>query len=122
MITERNRTDSAHADVYTKVIFISDGVCGDPDWNTVRSYANQIKSLPNTDLFTLAIGMPSGSEGAAFLAELATQKPDGTYTANFWQNLSFSGGTGSALAETLFSINGKAGEISAGDKVLTDKI
>lgn len=122
MITERNRTDSAHADVYTKVIFISDGVCGDPDWNTVRSYANQIKSLPNTDLFTLAIGMPSGSEGAAFLAELATQKPDGTYTANFWQNLSFSGGTGSALAETLFSINGKAGEISAGDKVLTDQI
>lgn len=122
MITERNRTDSAHADVYTKVIFISDGVCGDPDWNTVRSYANQIKSLPNTDLFTLAIGMPSGSEGAAFLAELATQKPDGTYTANFWQNLSFSGGTGSALAETLFSINGKAGELSAGDKVLTDQI
>lgn len=122
MIIERNRTDSAHADVYTKVIFISDGVCGDPDWNTVRSYANQIKSLPNTDLFTLAIGMPSGSEGAAFLAELATQKPDGTYTANFWQNLSFSGGTGSALAETLFSINGKAGEISAGDKVLTDQI
>lgn len=122
MITERNRTDSAHADVYTKVIFISDGVCGDPDWDTVRSYANQIKSLPNTDLFTLAIGMPSGSEGAAFLAELATQKPDGTYTANFWQNLSFSGGTGSALAETLFSINGKAGEVSAGDKVLTDQI
>ena len=122
MITERNRTDSEHADVYTKVIFISDGVCGDPNWDTVRSYANQIKALPNTDLFTLAIGMPSGSEGAEFLAELATQKPDGTYTANFWQNLSFSGGTGSAFAETLFSINDKAGEIKATNKVLTDQI
>ena len=122
MITERNRTDSEHADVYTKVVFISDGVCGDPDWNTVRSYANRIKALPNTDLFTLAIGMPSGSEGAEFLAELATQKTDGTYTANFWQNLSFSGGTGSALAETLFSINDKAGEIKAVNKVLTDQI
>lgn len=122
MITERNRTDSEHADVYTKVIFISDGVCGDPNWDTVRSYANQIKALPNTDLFTLAIGMPSGSEGAEFLAELATQKLDGTYTANFWQNLSFSGGTGSAFAETLFSINDKAGEIKATNKVLTDQI
>ena len=122
MITERNRTDSEHADVYTKVIFISDGVCGDTNWDTVRSYANQIKALPNTDLFTLAIGMPSGSEGAEFLAELATQKPDGTYTANFWQNLSFSGGTGSAFAETLFSINDKAGEIKATNKVLTDQI
>ncbi len=122
MITERNRTDSDHAGVYTKVIFISDGVCGDPDWDTVRSYANQIKALPNTDLFTLAIGMPSGSEGAEFLAEIATQKSDGTYTANFWQNLSFSGGTGSALAETLFSIDAKAGEIKATNKVLTDQI
>ena len=122
MITERNRTDSEHADVYTKVVFISDGVCGDPNWDTVRSYANQMKALPNTDLFTLAIGMPSGSEGAKFLAELATQKTDGTYTANFWQNLSFSGGTGSALAETLFRINDKAGEIKAVNKVLTDQI
>ena len=128
MITERNRTDSEHADVYTKVVFISDGVCGDKIENNgysrddVRALANQIKGLPNTELFTIAIGMPSGSEGAEFLAELATQRQDGTYTANFWQNLSFSGGTGSAFAETLFNINDKAGEIKATNKVLTDQI
>ena len=128
MIMERNAGDQEHAGVYTKIIFISDGICGDKadgnghTWGDVRNMAAQIKALPNTDLFTIAIGMPSGSEGAEFLAELATQKSDGTYTANFWQNLSFSGGTGSALAQTLFSIHDKAGEIKAADKVLTDQI
>ena len=128
MIMERNAEDQEHAGVYTKIIFISDGICGDKadgnghTWSDVRNMAAQIKALPNTDLFTIAIGMPSGSEGAEFLAELATQKSDGTYTANFWQNLSFSGGTGSALAQTLFSIHDKAGEIKAADKVLTDQI
>ena len=128
MIMERNAGDQEHAGVYTKIIFISDGICGDKadgnghTWSDVRNMAAQIKALPNTDLFTIAIGMPSGSEGAEFLAELATQKSDGTYTANFWQNLSFSGGTGSALAQTLFSIHDKAGEIKAADKVLTDQI
>ena len=128
MIVDRNQNDKVHADVYTKVIFISDGICGDRadgnghTWNDVRNMADRIKALPNTDLFTIAIGMPSGSEGAEFLAELATQKSDGTYTANFWQNLSFEGGTGSALAQTLFSIHDKAGEIRAVDKVLTDQI
>lgn len=128
MIMERNAEDQEHAGVYTKIIFISDGICGDKadgnghTWSDVRNMAARIKALPNTDLFTIAIGMPSGSEGAEFLAELATQKSDGTYTANFWQNLSFSGGTGSALAQTLFSIHDKAGEIKAADKVLTDQI
>ena len=88
MIVERNQNYKVHADVYTKVIFISDGICGDRadgnghTWNDVRNMADRIKALPNTDLFTIAIGMPSGSEGAEFLAELATQKSDGTYTAN----------------------------------------
>lgn len=128
MITERNRTDQEHTNVYTKVIFLSDGLCGDyPGGNgqsmdTVRAMANQIKSLPNTELFTIAIGMPSGSDGARFLAELATQKADGTYTASLWQDLSFSGEDNSALAKTLFRIHEKAGEIQASDKVLTDQI
>ena len=128
MITSRNQNDSAHAGVYTKVVFISDGICGDnPEDNghsrdEIRALANQIKGLPNTELFTIAIGMPSGSEGAKFLAELATQKADGTYTASLWQNLSFSGEENSALAQTLFNIHGKAGEIKAVDKVLTDQI
>ena len=128
MITSRNQNDSAHAGVYTKVVFISDGICGDnPEDNghsrdEIRALANQIKGLPNTELFTIAIGMPSGSEGAKFLAELATQKADGTYTASLWQNLSFSGEENSALAQTLFNIHGKAGEIKATDKVLTDQI
>ncbi len=128
MITQRNRTDEERKDVYTKIIFISDGICGDNledshhSSEEVQALAKQIKALPNTDLFTIAIGMPSESEGAEFLAEMATQKSDGTYTANFWQNLSFSGGTGSALAQTLFSIHDKAGEIKAADKVLTDQI
>ena len=52
----------------------------------------------------------------------ATQKADGTYTASLWQNLSFSGEENSALAQTLFNIHGKAGEIKAVDKVLTDQI
>ncbi len=128
MIMERNRTDQEHNNVYTKVIFLSDGLCGDyPGGNgqsmdTVRAMANQIKSLPNTELFTIAIGMPSGSDGARFLAELATQKADGTYTASLWQDLSFSGEDNSALAKTLFRIHEKAGEIQASDKVLTDQI
>ena len=128
MITSRNQNDSAHAGVYTKVVFISDGICGDnPEDNghsrdEIRALANQIKGLPNTELFTIAIGMPSGSEGAKFLAELATQKADGTYTASLWQNLSFSGEENSALAQTLFNIHGKAGEIKAVDKVLIDQI
>ena len=84
--------------------------------------ANRIKALPNTELFTIAIGMPSGSEGSRFLAELATQNADGTYTASLWQNLSFSGEENSALAQTLFSIHSKAGEIRAADKILTDQI
>ena len=128
MITKRNESDPYRAGIYTKVIFISDGICGDNpvgnghDKNEVRNLAEQIKGMPNTDLFTLAIGMPSGSEGAKLLAELATQRADGTYTANFWQDLSFSGEKGSAFAKTLFSIHEKAGEIKAADKVLTDQI
>ncbi len=128
MITKRNESDPDRAGIYTKVIFISDGICGDNpagnghDRNEVRSLADQIKEMPNTDLFTLAIGMPSGSEGAKLLAKLATQRADGTYTANFWQDLSFSGEKGSAFAKTLFSIHEKAGEIKAADKVLTDQL
>lgn len=128
MITKRNAGDRDHAGVYTKVIFISDGICGDKaddnghTWAEVRSMANRIKALPNTELFTIAIGMPSGSEGSRFLAELATQNADGTYTASLWQNLSFSGEENSALAQTLFSIHSKAGEIRAADKILTDQI
>ena len=29
IISQRNASDSRHKDVYTKVIFISDGMCGD---------------------------------------------------------------------------------------------
>lgn len=128
MLVNRNNTDEKHKDIYTKVVFISDGLVGDSTANNghsreeVQSLANQIKALPNTELFTIAMGMNSTSEGAKFLAQMATQKSDGTYTAAFWQNLSFSGGKGSALAETLLNINEKGGEIKAVNKVLTDQI
>ena len=128
MILERNNKDLRRSGVYTKVIFVSDGICGDSSATNghtrdeVKELANKIKNLPNTELFTIAMGMSSDSEGARFLAELATQKTDGTYTAAFWQNLSFSGGKGSALAETLLKIDSKAGEIKAANKVLEDQI
>lgn len=119
IIRERNASDSRHKDVYTKVIFISDGMCGDSNLSEVRSLANQVKSLPNTELFTLAVGMTPDSEGTRFLKELATSS---AHTASFWQNLSFSGGTGSAFAETLFHIEKKGGEVRAVRKILTDQI
>lgn len=127
MIEERNRNGGGRANCYTKVIFISDGICGDGPTNNssraqVQALASQIKSMPNTELFTIAMGMPSDSEGARFLASLATQKPDGTYTASLWQNLSFSGDKNSALAQALFRIDSKGIEIKAAEKVLQDQI
>ncbi len=119
IITTRNATDQKHKDVYTKVILVSDGMCTDDNLNQVRQFANQVKALPNTELFTLAIGMTSDSEGAEFLKELATSN---SHTASFWQNLSFSGGTGSAFAQTLFNIDKKGGEVKAINKKLTDQI
>ncbi|MCI8597924.1 MAG: hypothetical protein HFJ10_05720, partial [Lachnospiraceae bacterium] len=83
IITTRNATDQKHKDVYTKVILVSDGMCTDDNLNQVRQFANQVKALPNTELFTLAIGMTSDSEGAEFLKELATSN---SHTASFWQN------------------------------------
>ena len=119
IISQRNASDSRHKDVYTKVIFISDGMCGDDNLNEVKALAGQVKSLPNTELFTLAVGMTPDSEGTRFLRELATSS---AHTASFWQNLSFSGGGGSAFAETLFNIDKKGGEVRAVSKVLTDQI
>ena len=119
IISQRNASDSKHKDVYTKVVFISDGMCGDDNLDEVRALAGQLKSLPNTELFTLAVGMTPDSEGTRFLKELATSS---AHTASFWQNLSFSGGSGSAFAETLFNIDKKGIEVKAVSKVLTDQI
>lgn len=47
IITTRNATDSRRKNVYTKVIFISDGEC-ETDLANVRAKAAQIRSLPNT--------------------------------------------------------------------------
>ena len=119
IIRERNTSDNKHKDVYTKVIFISDGMCGDSDLNEIKALANQVKALPNTELFTLAVGMTPDSEGTRLLKELATSS---AHAASFWQNLSFSGGTGSAFAQTLFHIEKKGGEVRAVNKILTDQI
>lgn len=118
IITGRNASDSRRKDVYTKVIFISDGEC-ETDLDEVASLSAKIRSLPNTELFTLAIGMTSESDGAKLLGNMASSS---LHTANFWQTLSFSGEKGSAFARTLFNIEKKALEVKAVNKVLTDQI
>ena len=97
IITNRNATDSRRKNVYTKVIFISDGEC-ETDLANVKAMAAQIRRLPNTELFTLAIGMTAESNGAKLLKEIAGSED---HTANFWQTLSFDGEKGSAFARTL---------------------
>ena len=118
IITTRNTTDSRRKNVYTKVIFISDGEC-ETDLANVKAMAAQIRKLPNTELFTLAIGMTAESNGAKLLKEIAGSAD---HTANFWQTLSFDGGNGSAFAKTLLNIEKKASEVKAVQKVLTDQI
>lgn len=118
IITTRNATDSRRKNVYTKVIFISDGEC-ETDLAKVKATAAQIRSLPNTELFTLAIGMTAESGGARLLREIAGSAD---HTANFWQTLSFDGGNGSAFAKTLLNIEKKASEVKAVRKTLTDQI
>ncbi|MGN8801305.1 SpaA isopeptide-forming pilin-related protein [Candidatus Merdisoma sp. HCP28S3_D10] len=118
IITTRNATDSRRKNVYTKVIFISDGEC-ETDLAKVKATAAQIRSLPNTELFTLAIGMTAESGGARLLREIAGSAD---HTANFWQTLSFDGGNGSAFAKTLLNIEKKASEVKAVQKTLTDQI
>ena len=118
IITTRNATDSRRKNVYTKVIFISDGEC-ETDLAKVKATAVQIRSLPNTELFTLAIGMTAESGGARLLREIAGSAD---HTANFWQTLSFDGGNGSAFAKTLLNIEKKASEVKAVRKTLTDQI
>ena len=118
IITTRNATDSHRKNVYTKVIFISDGEC-ETDLANVKAMAAQIRKLPNTELFTLAIGMTAESNGAKLLKEIAGSAD---HTANFWQTLSFDGGNGSAFAKTLLNIEKKASEVKAVQKVLTDQI
>lgn len=118
IITTRNATDSRRKNVYTKVIFISDGEC-ETDLANVRAKAAQIRSLPNTELFTLAIGMTADASGAKLLQEIAGSAD---HAANFWQTLSFDGGNGSAFAQTLLNIEKKASEVKAVRKTLTDQI
>ena len=55
IISQRNASDSKRKNVYTKVIFISDGMCGDDNLDEVRGLADQVKSLPNTELFDGAL-------------------------------------------------------------------
>ena len=85
----------------------------------MRAKAAQIRSLPNTELFTLAIGMTADASGAKLLQEIAGSAD---HAANFWQTLSFDGGNGSAFAQTLLNIEKKASEVKAVRKTLTDQI
>lgn len=118
ILTARNEQDEQYKNIHTKVIFLSDGECKDQVEES-KEMAAKIKSLPNTELFTLAVGMTSDSQGAKLLREMASGD---AYTASFWQNLSFSGEEGSVLAQTLLNIHQKPVEIRAVNKVLTDQI
>lgn len=118
ILVKRNSSDSQRRNLPAKVVFISDGECTDQVAES-KAVANQIKALPNTEIYTLAIGMTADSSGTQLLRELASSD---RHTASFWQNLSFSGGAGSALAETLFRIDDRTYEVKAVNKVVTDQI
>lgn len=109
---QKKQSDENYKDIPTKVIFISDGLQSDNDKNLTAQIANQIKNMPNTKIYTILIGNGADSEAGKLLKKYASGKECFATVNSSWNT----------FVQTITAIQKDQFEISAVDKVYTDKI
>ena len=109
---QKKQSDKEYKDIPTKVIFISDGLQSDSDKNVTAKLANQIKSMPNTKIYTILIGNGAASEAGKLLEKYASGKECFATVNSSWNT----------FVQTITAIQKDQFEISAVDKVFTDRI